>query len=138
MGTTLTMALVLWPVLYVAHVGDTRCYLLRAGQLSRLTTDYTMAQKIAEGSGRDQPRPYPRRRRRFLPKGSLLPLKVVELRVPALRERRDDVLPLARVLLADAALRMKRKISGLASGAADQLLRYEWPGNVRELGCHRR
>ena len=60
-------------------------------------------------------------------------LKVVELRVPALRERRDDILPLARVLLADAAVRMKRKISGLAPGAADQLLRYEWPGNVREL-----
>jgi two-component system, NtrC family, response regulator HydG len=60
-------------------------------------------------------------------------LKVVELRVPALRERRDDVLPLARVLLADAALRMKRKISALAPATADQLLRYEWPGNVREL-----
>ena len=60
-------------------------------------------------------------------------LKVVELHVPALRERRDDVLPLARVLLADAALRMKRKIAGLAPSAADQLLRYEWPGNVREL-----
>ena len=60
-------------------------------------------------------------------------LKVVELRVPPLRERRDDVLPLARVLLADAALRMKRKITGLAPGAVDQLLRYEWPGNVREL-----
>jgi len=60
-------------------------------------------------------------------------LKVVELHVPPLRERRDDVLPLARVLLADAALRMKRKISGLAPSAADQLLRYEWPGNVREL-----
>ena len=43
-------------------------------------------------------------------------LKVVELHVPPLRERRDDVLPLARVLLADAALRMKRKISGLAPG----------------------
>jgi two-component system, NtrC family, response regulator HydG len=60
-------------------------------------------------------------------------LKVVELHVPPLRERRDDVLPLARVLLADAALRMKRKISSLAPGAADQLLRHEWPGNVREL-----
>jgi two-component system response regulator HydG len=60
-------------------------------------------------------------------------LKVVELHVPPLRERRDDVLPLARVLLADAALRMKRKISSLAPGAADQLLRYGWPGNVREL-----
>jgi two-component system response regulator HydG len=60
-------------------------------------------------------------------------LKVVELHVPPLRERRDDVLPLARVLLADSALRMKRKISGLAPGAAEQLLRYGWPGNVREL-----
>jgi DNA-binding NtrC family response regulator len=60
-------------------------------------------------------------------------LKVVELNVPALRERRDDILPLARVLLADSALRMKRKISGLAPAAADQLLRYAWPGNVREL-----
>jgi two-component system, NtrC family, response regulator HydG len=60
-------------------------------------------------------------------------LKVVDLHVPSLRERRDDVLPLARVLLADAAQRMKRKIGGLAPDASDQLLRYEWPGNVREL-----
>ena len=60
-------------------------------------------------------------------------LRVVELHLPALRARRDDILPLARVLLADAALRMKRKITALAPAAADQLLRYEWPGNVREL-----
>ncbi len=60
-------------------------------------------------------------------------LKVVELHVPPLRDRRDDILPLARVLLADAAARMGRKISGLVPGAVDQLLRYEWPGNVREL-----
>jgi two-component system response regulator HydG len=60
-------------------------------------------------------------------------IKVVELHVPPLRARRDDILPLARVLLAEAALQMKRKISGIAPNAADQLLRYEWPGNVREL-----
>lgn len=60
-------------------------------------------------------------------------LKVVDLRVPALRERRDDILPLARLLLGEAALRMKRKMSALSPKAADQLLRYEWPGNVREL-----
>jgi two-component system response regulator HydG len=60
-------------------------------------------------------------------------LNVVELHVPALRDRRDDVLPLARVLLADTALRMKRKLLGLGAAAADQLLRYRWPGNVREL-----
>ncbi len=60
-------------------------------------------------------------------------LKVVELHVPPLRERRDDILPLARVLLGDSALRMKRKLAGLAPGAADLLLSYAWPGNVREL-----
>lgn len=47
MGTTLTAALVLWPVVYVAHVGDTRCYLLRNGKLRRLTTDHNMAEKFA-------------------------------------------------------------------------------------------
>jgi protein phosphatase len=52
MGTTLTMALVLWPVLYVAHVGDSRCYLFRSGQLTRLTTDHTLAQQIVDqGAG---------------------------------------------------------------------------------------
>jgi two-component system, NtrC family, response regulator HydG len=60
-------------------------------------------------------------------------LKVVELRVPSLRERREDIVPLGRILLVAAAQRMKRKMSSLAPGAADQLLRYEWPGNVREL-----
>jgi two-component system, NtrC family, response regulator HydG len=60
-------------------------------------------------------------------------LKVVELHVPALRDRRDDILPLARLLLAEAAARMTRRITGLTPGTADQLLRHDWPGNVREL-----
>jgi PPM family protein phosphatase len=46
MGTTLTLAFVLWPMLYVAHVGDSRCYLFRSGTLNRLTTDHTLAQKL--------------------------------------------------------------------------------------------
>lgn len=60
-------------------------------------------------------------------------LKVVELRVPPLRERRDDILPLARILLEDVAQRMKRNVTNFGPGVADQLLRYPWPGNVREL-----
>jgi len=60
-------------------------------------------------------------------------LNVIALRVPPLRERGEDLLPLARMLLADAALRMKRKVSAFAPEAADQLVRYPWPGNVREL-----
>ena len=61
-------------------------------------------------------------------------LKVVELHVPPLRERRDDILPLARVLLADAAQRTEAQSAGRSRPRRrDQLLRYDWPGNVREL-----
>ena len=60
-------------------------------------------------------------------------LNVVQLHVPALRDRRDDILPLARVLLTEVAARGRRSITGLSPEAADQLLRYDWPGNVREL-----
>ena len=60
-------------------------------------------------------------------------LKVLELHVPSLRERRADILPLAHYLLTGLALRMNRKIVGLAPRAASQLMHYAWPGNVREL-----
>jgi DNA-binding NtrC family response regulator len=60
-------------------------------------------------------------------------LRVIELRVPALRDRPEDVLPLARVFLAETSKRMGRKLTGFTPRAADQLLRYEWPGNVREV-----
>jgi DNA-binding NtrC family response regulator len=60
-------------------------------------------------------------------------LRVVELRVPPLRERREDILPLARVLLSEAAGRMGRPVPALTPRAADQLVRHAWPGNVREL-----
>jgi transcriptional regulator with PAS, ATPase and Fis domain len=60
-------------------------------------------------------------------------LHVVELTVPPLRLRREDILPLARILLAEAAARLARPVSDLSSRCADKLLRYPWPGNVREL-----
>jgi DNA-binding NtrC family response regulator len=60
-------------------------------------------------------------------------LNVVELRVPALRERQEDLLPLARALLSEAAARMKRPVPALTREAAEQLTRFSWPGNVREL-----
>ena len=60
-------------------------------------------------------------------------LRVVEIRVPPLRERREDVLALARTFLADAARRTGRKATGFTPAAAQQLVRYAWPGNVREL-----
>jgi DNA-binding NtrC family response regulator len=60
-------------------------------------------------------------------------LRVVEIVVPPLRERRDDILALARQLVAAAAKRFGRKAPSLAPEAANLLLQYTWPGNVREL-----
>jgi DNA-binding NtrC family response regulator/predicted hydrocarbon binding protein len=60
-------------------------------------------------------------------------LRVVELAVPPLRERREDLVPLARVLLASVAARTKCKVRSFTPRAIEQLQRYAWPGNVREL-----
>ena len=47
-GTTLTLAYVVWPRLYVAHVGDSCAFLLRDGQLRRLTSPHTLAQRMID------------------------------------------------------------------------------------------
>jgi DNA-binding NtrC family response regulator len=60
-------------------------------------------------------------------------LRVVEIEIPPLRDRREDILPLARSFVMAAAKRTERTVSGFTSAAAHQLLRYTWPGNVREL-----
>jgi two-component system, NtrC family, response regulator HydG len=60
-------------------------------------------------------------------------LRVVEITIPPLRERREDILPLARSFLAASAARTDRKVSGFTPAAAHQMLCYTWPGNVREL-----
>jgi protein phosphatase len=48
MSTTLTLAYVVWPQLFLVHVGDSRCYLHRNARLRRLTTDHTIAQKMVQ------------------------------------------------------------------------------------------
>ncbi|MEW6435137.1 MAG: sigma 54-interacting transcriptional regulator [Myxococcota bacterium] len=60
-------------------------------------------------------------------------LRVVELRVPPLRERPEDVVPLAKAALAEAARRMKLPARELSAEATRRLVTYAWPGNVREL-----
>ena len=56
-------------------------------------------------------------------------LNVVELNIPALRERLEDILPLASAFIAE----FTRGKARFASSVADCLTRYAWPGNVREL-----
>jgi two-component system, NtrC family, response regulator HydG len=60
-------------------------------------------------------------------------LGVVELRVPPLRERPDDVLPLARLFLEQASREFGLPVPALSPKAMGRLLSYPWPGNVREL-----
>jgi protein phosphatase len=48
MGTTLTLAWVVWPSTYLVHVGDSRAYLFRSGRLRRLSHDQTLAQALAD------------------------------------------------------------------------------------------
>lgn len=60
-------------------------------------------------------------------------LNVIALRVPPLRERRDDVPLLAHYFLEKYAKKNHKQVKGLSPLAMDMLLKYSWPGNVREL-----
>jgi NtrC-family two-component system response regulator AlgB len=60
-------------------------------------------------------------------------LNVVEITVPPLRERPEDVLPLARRFVAFFARQASRQAPDLSPAAERVLLAYPWPGNVREL-----
>ena len=60
-------------------------------------------------------------------------LNVVNLHVPVLRERREDILPLARFFLNRYAVDFKKKVAGFSPAAIEKMRLYSWPGNVREL-----
>lgn len=60
-------------------------------------------------------------------------LNVVEIIIPPLRERREDIILLAEALLAFFARQNHRRIPGFSDAASEALRNYEWPGNVREL-----
>ena len=60
-------------------------------------------------------------------------LNVVSIRMPALRERREDIPLLASYFAAKYGERSKRTITGLAPAVRARLMDYDWPGNVREL-----
>ena len=60
-------------------------------------------------------------------------VNAVEIQVPPLRRRPEDILPLARRFLARVAQRHGGRAPGLSPAAAAALTHYDWPGNVREL-----
>ena len=82
------------------------------------TTNRELADYVAEGNFRED----------LYYRLTVFPLKWLPL-----RERRDDILPLARRLLAHHAGKMKRPVPRMSSDAEQRLLTHSWPGNVREL-----
>ncbi|WP_417344860.1 sigma 54-interacting transcriptional regulator [Ferrimonas sp.] len=60
-------------------------------------------------------------------------LKVIELDIPPLNQRGEDILPLANQFLYKFSSEMNRNIIGLSRAAIQRLMNYRWPGNVREL-----
>ena len=63
----------------------------------------------------------------------LFRINTIEIHVPALRDRPEDILPLAHSFLGWFAARYRKSITGLDYAAAQLLKSYAWPGNVREL-----
>jgi transcriptional regulator with GAF, ATPase, and Fis domain len=60
-------------------------------------------------------------------------LNVVALRMPPLRERREDIPLLANFFLARSSQRCERRVLGMTAEAREFIQQYDWPGNVREL-----
>jgi transcriptional regulator with GAF, ATPase, and Fis domain len=60
-------------------------------------------------------------------------LNVFAIRLPPLRDRRDDILPLSDAFLAEYGRSLGRPPAGISRDARKRLMEYHWPGNVREL-----
>lgn len=60
-------------------------------------------------------------------------LGVVKVRIPSLKERREDIMPLAQFFLERYCRKFNRGLAGFSSSAEAWMLHYSWPGNVREL-----
>ncbi|MFN2316866.1 MAG: sigma-54-dependent transcriptional regulator [Gemmatimonadales bacterium] len=63
----------------------------------------------------------------------LFRLNTIEIRLPPLRDRAEDILPLAQYFLARYNVRYRKDLAGFSDDAILALRRYRWPGNVREL-----
>ena len=81
-------------------------------------TNKDLAQSIANGSFREDV--YYR-------------LNVFPIHIPPLRERRDDILPLAKSFLKSLSTRMGKPVHSISPEAMELLRSYDWPGNAREL-----
>jgi DNA-binding NtrC family response regulator len=98
------------------RVGSSRTQ--RADTRVLAATNVDIRQEVAEGRFRED---------------LLYRLNTVEIQLPPLRERREDVAPLASHFLRRQAAQYRKDLRGFSADAMQALLRYEWPGNIREL-----
>ncbi len=100
----------------VERVGSSKSRTVDARMISATNAD--LATEVGEGRFRED---------------LLFRLNTVEIRLPPLRERRDDIPALAAYFLQRHARRYRRELAGFDPAAMQALLRHPWPGNVREL-----
>ncbi|HSM06639.1 MAG TPA: sigma-54 dependent transcriptional regulator [Longimicrobiales bacterium] len=100
----------------VQRVGSSKVRRVDVRVLS--ATNAPLEEAVAEGSFRED---------------LLYRLNTVELLLPPLRERREDLIPLAIHFLRRAAARYDRTVQELSSDAGEVILAHTWPGNVREM-----
>ena len=100
----------------VERVGSSRTKKVNVRVISATNTD--LATAIAAGQFRED---------------LLFRLNTVEIHLPALRERREDIPALAAHFLARYAQRYRVQVHGFAPAAMQTMMQYAWPGNVREL-----
>src|SRR3954452_21329148 len=101
----------------VQRVGSSRLRYVNARVLSATNAD--LEAEIANGRFRED---------------LLYRLNTVVIHLPPLRDRREDIAPLAAHFLAHYSARYRKRLEGFTPGALNALSAHRWPGNVRELG----
>ncbi|HEX2164686.1 MAG TPA: sigma-54 dependent transcriptional regulator, partial [Thermoanaerobaculia bacterium] len=105
---------------------------LETGELERVGSSRTVRVdvRVLSATNADLPREVAEGRFR---QDLLFRLKTVEIPIPPLRERGEDVAPLAAAFLARHARHYRKPVAGFGEAAMAALTAYSWPGNVREL-----
>ena len=105
---------------------------LETGEFERVGSSRTQRADVRVVSATNADLPTMIREGRFR-EDLLFRINTVEIRLPPLRERREEILELANAQLGRKAAQYGRSIKGFDAGAVSALQQYAWPGNVREL-----
>jgi DNA-binding NtrC family response regulator len=100
----------------VERVGSSKARHVDVRVLSATNVD--LQQEVADGRFRED---------------LLFRLNTIEIHLPALRDRREDIAPLAMHFLRRHASRYRKHLTGFDAGAMQMMLTHGWPGNIREL-----